>query len=409
MRVVVVGGGILGLATARAILTEHPAADVAVFEKEREVARHQTGHNSGVVHAGLYYKPGSLKARLCRRGAGLMKAYCAEKGIRYVECGKVLVATNDIELARLDEILERAAANGVPGVRRVDARELQAVEPSVVGLGGLVSPTTAIVDFREVTRELADDVRAAGGDIRLGETIAQVADRGSYVELVDAVGNVKRADRVLVCAGLHADRLARSSGRPADPRIIPFRGQYYALKPEREHLVRGLIYPVPDPTLPFLGVHVTRTIDRGVLVGPNAVLASKREGYRRRDFSARDLGETLSWRGMQRVAARHWRVAVAEAMLSASKRMFARDARRYVPEIRAADLEPVAAGVRAQAISRSGALLDDFALDSTRNVVWVRNAPSPAATSSLAIAEELLERLAVSAPRVTGSSERLDV
>jgi L-2-hydroxyglutarate oxidase LhgO len=394
MRVVVVGAGIVGLAGARAILAEHPGAEVVVLEKEIEVGVHQTGHNSGVVHAGLYYRPGSLKARLCRRGVALLKEYCAARGIHYNECGKVLVATSVVELARLDGILQRAEENGVPRVKRLGAAELSEIEPHVVGLGGLVSPTTAIVDFREVARRFAEDVQQGGGVVRFGAAVVRINDVGKSAEVMLSSGAVERADRVLVCAGLYADRLARRSGRPADPRIVPFRGEYYALRPDRGYLVRGLIYPVPDPSLPFLGVHLTRTVDRGVLIGPNAVLAFKREGYRRRDFSFRDVRETLGWPGVRRVVAEHWRVGAAEAMRSASRRMFVREARRYVPQLAVADVSPVAAGVRAQAVSRSGALMDDFVLDSTRNVVWVRNAPSPAATSSMAIAEELLERLA---------------
>jgi L-2-hydroxyglutarate oxidase LhgO len=389
MRVAVVGGGILGLASARAILSEHPGAEVVVLEKESELGVHQTGHNSGVVHAGLYYEPGSLKARLCRRGVGLLRDYCAERGLPYEECGKVLVATTPAELERLGAIEERAEANAVPGVRRVDAAGLRDVESHVAGLGGLVSPTTAIVDFRAVARAFADDIRGAGGVIRCGAGVAEIRDG----EVLLADGSRVHVDRTLVCAGLHADRLAQRSGRGADPRIVPFRGEYWALRSEREGLVRGLIYPVPDPALPFLGVHLTRTIGRGVLIGPNAVLALAREGYRRRDVSARDVSDTLTWPGMLRVAARHWRVGAAEIARSASRRVFLRAARRYVPELRANDVEPAPAGVRAQAVSRDGALVDDFVIDQSRNVVWVRNAPSPGATSSMAIAEELLERL----------------
>jgi L-2-hydroxyglutarate oxidase len=394
MRVVVVGAGILGLASARTALRELPDANVTVIEKEADVAMHQTGHNSGVVHAGLYYKPGSLKARLCRRGVGLIREYCVEHGLAYLECGKVLVATDERELARLDGILERAETNGVPGVRRVDERELRTLEPHAAGVGGLHSPSTAVVDFGEVSRRLRDDVQELGAVVRLRTAVGAIRDGQSGAEVELAGGEVLAADRVLVCAGLQADQLARASGRAADPRIIPFRGEYYALRPGREQLVRGLIYPVPDPALPFLGVHLTRTAHGGVLVGPNAVLALAREGYRRRSINPRDVADIASWPGMRRVATRHWRTAIAEVARSASRAMFVRDARRYVPELRVGDVVPARAGVRAQAISAAGALLDDFALDAGRNVVWVRNAPSPAATSSLAIAEELVARLA---------------
>lgn len=395
MRVTVVGAGIVGLACARQVLDAQPDADVVVIDKEAEVALHQTSHNSGVVHAGLYYKPGSLKARLCRRGVGLLRDYCRANDITYEECGKVLVATDEPELARLDEIEARAEANGVPGVARLDERGLRAVEPCVGGLGGLHSPTTAIVDYAEVARRLAREVAQRGGKIRLGRLVGAIRDDAVGPEVVLTDGEVIAADRVLVCAGLQADQLARASGRCPDPRIIPFRGEYYALAPERQRLVRGLIYPVPDPSLPFLGVHLTKHIGGGVLVGPNAVLALAREGYHRRDIDRGDLADILRWRGMHRVARKHWRVAAAEVARSASRRIFIREAQRYVPELSASDVVPARAGVRAQAVSASGDLLDDFALDRGRNVVWVRNAPSPAATSSMAIAEELVARLAL--------------
>jgi L-2-hydroxyglutarate oxidase len=381
------------MASARAALVA--GADVTVIEKEADVARHQTGHNSGVVHAGLYYTPGSLKARLCRRGMGLLRSYCAEHQLRYIECGKVLVATSERELERLDGIQERAQANGVPGVVRLGESDLRAVEPYATGLGGLHSPSTAIVDFAAVTRALRDELVARGVSVELGTEVGAVRDDRTHPEVELADGSVRSADRVLVCAGLQADRLARASGRPGDPRIIPFRGEYYALAPGREGLVRGLIYPVPDPSLPFLGVHLTRTVNDSVLVGPNAVLALAREGYRRRTVKLDDLRDIAGWSGMRGVARRHWRAGMAEVARSASRRLFIREARRYVPALRAADVVPARAGVRAQAVSAAGQLLDDFALDRGRNVVWVRNAPSPAATSSMAIAEELVERLAL--------------
>ncbi len=387
-----IGGGILGMAAARAVLSA--GAEVTVVEKEDEVACHQTGHNSGVVHAGLYYRPGSLKARLCRRGVGLLRDYCAEHGLAYVECGKVLVATSERELARLDGIQERAEANGVPGVVRLGETDLRTLEPHAAGLGGLHSPSTAIVDYAAVTRALRDELATRGVDVRLGTRVVGVSD-GAAPEVALADGGVLVADRVLVCAGLQADRLARGSGRSSDPRIIPFRGEYYALASGREELVRGLIYPVPDPALPFLGVHLTRTVHGSVLVGPNAVLALALEGYRRRAVKLDDVRDIAGWSGMRRVARRHWRVGLAEVARSASRRMFVREARRYVPELRAVDVIHAHAGVRAQAVSAAGELLDDFALDRGRNVVWVRNAPSPGATSSMAIAEELVERLAL--------------
>lgn len=398
MRVIVIGGGILGLASARLIAQQHPDADVTLLEKERDVAMHQTGRNSGVVHAGLYYEPGSLKATLCRRGVGLLQAFCAEHAIAYDECGKVLVATHEDDLPRLERIRERAVANGVPGIAMLGPVELKAIEPHSTGVAALHSPSTAIVDYVAVSRAFAAELRGRGGQIRFGAEVVRIANDASRADVELADGTVLQADRVLVCAGLHADRLARASGQPASPRIIPFRGEYWALRPDREHLVRGLIYPVPDPSLPFLGVHLTRTVHGSVLVGPNAVLALAREGYRRRTVNLRDVADTLRWPGMWRLAVKHRRTAVSEIARSASRRVFVREARRYVPELRARDVVPAVAGVRAQAVDLSGALVDDFRLGRDRNVVWVRNAPSPAATSAMAIAEELVDRLELTSP-----------
>jgi (S)-2-hydroxyglutarate dehydrogenase len=397
MRYCIVGGGILGLALARLVVREEPDADVVVLEKEHAVALHQTGRNSGVVHAGLYYEPGSLKARLCRRGMGLLQAFCAEHGIAYEECGKVVVATEERELEPLGRIHARAEANGVPDLALIDRARLRELEPHAAGIAALHSPRTAIADFGAVARALAAEVERAGGEVRLGAEVARVADEPGArprVELCD--GMTVEADAVVVCAGLHADRIARASGQPADPRIVPFRGEYWALRPERRHLVRGLIYPVPDPSLPFLGVHLTKRVDGEILVGPNAVLALAREGYRRRDVVAAETAETLRWPGTWRVFGRYWRTGAAELTRSASRRAFVHAAHRYVPELRAGDAVPAAAGVRAQAVGADGRLVDDFRLATSGRVTWVRNAPSPAATSSLAIAEELLERVRLS-------------
>jgi L-2-hydroxyglutarate oxidase LhgO len=301
----VVGGGILGLATAR--LLAQSGEQVVVVEKESAVARHQTGHNSGVVHAGIYYAPGSLKARLCTRGRILLRDFCAAKGVAYDECGKVVVATGEDEMPRLRSLAERAERNGVPGLRWLDPAALAAIEPHARGVAALHSPHTAIADFVGVAEALAADIRASGGEIRTGETVTRVGREGGRPRLVLASGEVLESDRAVVCAGLHADRLARASGEDPEPRIIPFRGEYYSLTPERRYLVRGLIYPVPDPSLPFLGVHLTRRFDGAVLLGPNAVLAMAREGYRRRALSWRDLYETLTWPGTRRMMRRHWR------------------------------------------------------------------------------------------------------
>jgi len=396
MRVVVVGGGILGLATARLIAREQPGAEVTVLEKEPQLGLHQTATNSGVVHAGIYYEPGSLKARLCRRGVALVRDFCAERGIPYEACGKLVVALREEELPRLDRLEQRARANGVPGLRRLDATQLREIEPHAAGIAALHSPETAITNFRAVALALADELRERGGDVRTGVEVARVragAGAAAVVELAD--GSTLHADRAIVCAGLHADRLARASGEDPAPRIVPFRGEYWALRPERRSLVRGLIYPVPDPTLPFLGVHLTKKVDGSVLIGPNAVLALAREGYTRGTVRGRDVAETLAWGGTWRLMRRHWRAGAGELRRSLSKRVFISEARAYVPELRMSDAVRAGAGVRAQAVDRDGAMVDDFRIGGDGRVIWIRNAPSPAATSSLAIAEEIVTRAAL--------------
>jgi len=393
VRVAIVGGGIIGLATARTVLAADPSAEVLVLEREAAIATHQTGHNSGVVHAGIYYAPGSLKARLCRRGMELLREFCAARGVAYEACGKLVVAGDGRELRRLEALAERAAVNQVPGLAWLEGEEMRAVEPHVAGLAALHSPASAIVDFAAVARELAAAVAAGGGTVRLGAGVARVREGGATAAVELTSGEALEAERVIVCAGLESDRLARASGQPAEPRIIPFRGEYLKLRPGRTDLVRGLIYPVPDPALPFLGVHLTRRIDGEVLLGPNAVLALALAGYRRRDVSARDLGHIFAWPGTWRMMRRHWRAGLQELRCSRRKELFVAGARRFVPELAAADALPGPAGVRAQAVDRDGTLVDDFRIGRGRNVLWVRNAPSPAATSSLAIAEELVAML----------------
>lgn len=390
-RVAVVGGGILGAAVARRLLQVQPDLQVTLLEKESDLAQHQTGRNSGVVHAGLYYTPGSLKARLCRRGVGLLKDFCEQHDVAYHECGKVLVALDDVERSRLSDIMDRAVANGVPGVRTLTAAELAEIEPAVRGVAGIHSPHTAIVDFPGVTRALAATFTAAGGTVRTGYQVTAVRERGAEVVLGAADGREDAFDQVIVCAGLHADRVAAIAGDDADPRIVPFRGEYYLLRPERRDLVRGLVYPVPDPRYPFLGVHLTPRVDGEVMVGPNAVLALAREGYGWTKVSARDLRETVAWPGFRRFARQHWRTGVAEMFGSVSKRRFAAAARRYVPDLDTDDLVPGPSGVRAQALGRDGTLVDDFRVTRRGHVLSVRNAPSPAATSSLAIAEHVVD------------------
>lgn len=394
-RCAVVGGGIIGVAVARRLLGMDPAAQVTVWEKESRLAGHQTGHNSGVVHAGLYYTPGSLKARLCRRGVGLLKTFCEEHAVAYDEIGKVLVALDETEASRLAEIERRSQANGVPGIRRLDAPELRRIEPNVRGVAGLHSPTTAIVDFPGVTRAMADEVSQQGGSIRTGVEMVGMRETGGEVVLTarrrDGETEESAFDLVVLCAGLHSDRVAALAGGDPDPRIVPFRGEYYLLREDRRDLVNGLIYPVPDPRYPFLGVHLTPRVDGEVMVGPNAVMALAREGYRWSDVSPRDLAAAAAWPGFRRFARQHWRTGVAEMAGSLSRRRFVAAARRYVPELTSADVVPGPSGIRAQALDRDGSLVDDFRMDRRGHVLALRNAPSPAATSSLAIAEHLVD------------------
>ena len=386
----VVGAGIIGLAVARRLTQLRPDASVTVLEKEREIATHQTGRNSGVVHAGIYYAPGSLKARLCRRGLGLMREFCGAHAIPYVECGKLVVALDETEIARLRELERRAEANGVPGMRWLSGDELRDVEPHVTGVAGLHSPTTAITDYRAVADALRDDMVDAGGAVALGSEVSGIHVNGTSVR-VTAGNDELELDRLVVCAGLYGDRLARGAGDDHEPTIVPFRGEYYRVVPEREELVRGLIYPVPDPAYPFLGVHFTRRVDGRVDVGPNAVLALAREGYRWRDVKLGDVAETLRFRGFRRLARKHWRMGARELRGSLSKRTFHAEARRYVPELRRGDLVRAGSGVRAQALDRDGSLVDDFRIGRIGPVTAVRNAPSPGATSSLAIAEHIVD------------------
>ena len=384
---IVVGAGILGLAVTREILARRPDERVLVLEREATPAAHQSSHNSGVVHGGIYYAPGSLKARLCVDGAARMYAYCEANAIDVQRIGKLIVALRGDELPALDELQRRAAANGVPGVRRLDAAGLRAIEPHVAGIAALHLPGTGIVDFGAVCRQLAADVTAAGAEVRCGWPVSAVTATDGAILLGAADGDEADAGRAVFCAGLWSDRLAVLAGADPDPRIVPFRGAYLQLRPERRSLVRGLIYPVPDPSLPFLGVHLTPRIDGAVLVGPSALLAGAREGYRLGALDARDIAETLAWPGTWRMARRWWRTGLDEARLAASHRTFAAAAALYVPQIGPDDLTPAFAGVRAQAVSRDGRLVDDFVISPTPRAVHVRNAPSPAATSAFALAE----------------------
>ena len=391
-RVAVVGAGIIGLAVAGRLARMIPDARIVVVDKENHIAGHQTGHNSGVVHAGLYYAPGSLKAQLCTRGRELLHAYCIERGLPYEECGKIVVARRSDELPALAEIERRATANGVPGLRRLGSDELSEIEPEAVGVAALHSPRTAIVDYRSIARSIADELVEQGHQLRLGFDVTGLRRQGTEVVLSSRDGEIV-VDRVVVCAGLQADRVSRLAGDDREPAIVPFRGEYYRLVPERSHLVRGLIYPVPDPRYPFLGVHFTRRVGGGVDIGPNAVLALAREGYRRRDVRLGDLWETLRWPGMLRLARRHWRTGLTEVRSSLSRASFLAAAREFVPALTDADVEPAPAGVRAQAVDRDGTLVDDFRINHLGPIVTVRNAPSPAATSAFAIARHVAEQV----------------
>ncbi|MGH4016282.1 MAG: L-2-hydroxyglutarate oxidase [Pseudonocardiaceae bacterium] len=390
MHVVVIGGGIVGLAVARALRSG--GHGVTVCEKEPSWAMHQTGRNSGVIHSGLYYRPGGLKARLCVAGAASMAAYAQARGVPCEIGGKLVVAVDERELPALAELQRRGTANGVP-VRRLDAAQAREYEPEVRCVAALRVPATGIVDYAAVSRALAAELASDGAQLRLGVSVLGVRADGVGVRVVTDAGDI-RADALVNCAGLHSDRIARLAGLTPAARIVPFRGEYFSLAPAAADRVRGLIYPVPDPAFPFLGVHLTRGIDGGVHAGPNAVLALHREGYRWRDVSAHDIGEVLCYRGFWRLARRHARTGVAELTRSVSRRAFAAALSRLVPGITAADLVRAPAGVRAQAVGVDGALLDDFVVQTAPRQVHVLNAPSPAATSALEIARHVAARLA---------------
>lgn len=389
VRAAVVGGGIVGVAVARELLLSDRAAEVVLFEKEDRLAAHQTGRNSGVVHAGLYYEPGGLKAALCRRGAGQLRELAARRGVPFEECGKVVVARDGSELARLRTIFERATANGVPGVRMIDGAELARIEPHARGIAALHSPTTAITDYAAVTRALAQDFTEAGGELRLGARVTAIDDGGTRVSVL-AGGRAELFELVVNCAGLQSDRLAKASGDNPNPRIVPFFGAYLLLRPERRSLVNGLIYPVPDPRYPFLGVHLTKRIDGEIMVGPNAFLSGGREAYNGLELVPRDLAAVAGFGGFWRFAAGNIPAAFREGRTVLSRKAFIEAARDYVPELALADVVPGSRGIRAQAMNADGSLVDDFVITGSNRVVHVRNAPSPGATSSMAIAEHIV-------------------
>lgn len=390
---VVIGGGIVGLATAMAIARRWPQHAPLVLEKEAEIAQHQTGHNSGVIHSGLYYKPGSLKARFTVEAARRMVEFCREHGVAHEVCGKVVVATAEAEFPRLEELHRRGVANGVPGVEMIGPERLREIEPHAAGLQALRVPSTGIIDFPGVARTYARLLADAGGEVRTAAGVRAIRRDGN-AWILESDGGSVRAEYLINCAGLHCDRIARMAGLAPQARIVPFRGEYYELVPARRSLVKALIYPVPDPAFPFLGVHFTRMIRGGVEAGPNAVLSLKREGYRKTDFDARDALETLGFSGFRKLARRYWRTGFGEVVRSFNKGAFVRALQRLLPELRESDLEPGGSGVRAQAMLPDGTLVDDFLVEEGERSIHVLNAPSPAATASLLIGESVADRAA---------------
>ena len=388
---VIVGGGIIGLSTAMQLkMDKYPNWRVAVVEKDAELANHQTGHNSGVIHSGIYYRPDSHKARFCVGGKQALIEFCDENEIEYERCGKVIVANNEAEVGRLHNLYERGTANGVEGLEMIGPERLKEIEPHVAGIRALWAPTTGIIDYRKVASAYAGKFEQAGGDIFTSSPVQRVVQTQDGLALETPKGIIE-TNHVINCAGLHADRVARMMGEDVDVRIVPFRGEYYTLKPESHHLVSGLVYPVPDPRFPFLGVHFTRNIHGYVEAGPNAVLALKREGYRKSDVDIGDAWDSFSYSGFWKMAARHWKTGIGEVHRSYSKGVFVHDLQTLIPEIEATDLAPGGAGVRAQAVAKNGALLDDFSILRGRHAVHVLNAPSPGATSSLAIGQHIVE------------------
>jgi len=394
----IIGGGILGLATALKITTAHPRLRLLLLEKEAELARHQTGNNSGVIHSGLYYRPGSLKARTCVTGRKELLKFCDDNSVPYEICGKVVVAISQEELPRLDELHRRGEANGLGGLEIIGTERLKEIEPHATGIKGLYVPETGIIDYKKVAAAYAGKIRDAGGDIRMSQRVVGILDRPDEIVLQTSGGDY-RSKYLINCSGLQSDLIAKLTGgasQDGEPehRIIPFRGEYYKIAPERQFLVKNLIYPVPDPTFPFLGVHFTRMAKGGVEAGPNAVLAYAREGYRHTNINVQDLWQTVSFKGFWAMTGKYWQTGFGELYRSLSKAAFVRALQKLLPEIRESDLVPGGAGVRAQAVSASGALIDDFVIKQSRKAIHVLNAPSPGATASLAIGQRISEMAA---------------
>ena len=390
--VVIVGGGIVGLATAYSLLTTNPALKLVVLEKESSLGAHQTGHNSGVIHSGLYYKPGSLKAKNCIEGYAKLLQFCREHEIAHEICGKIVVALSEQERSQLEMLRQRGEQNGLTGIRRLNKTEIVEIEPHCTGIDGLFVPQTGIVDYTAVVMRLAERIQNFGGEILTSSEVVEIKESSNTV-LVCTKQQRFTTRALITCGGLQSDRLAMQTQPDLDLRIIPFRGEYFELKESAKHLVNNLIYPVPDPNFPFLGVHFTRRIDGTIECGPNAVLAFAREGYRKTDISIREFSQTLAWPGFRKIAFKYWRTGLGEYHRSFSKNAFVAALQKLVPEITANDLQPTGAGVRAQACSRAGSLLDDFEIRQIGRVVHVCNAPSPAATASLAIGDAIASRV----------------
>ncbi|MEC9438797.1 MAG: L-2-hydroxyglutarate oxidase [Chloroflexota bacterium] len=388
--VVVVGGGIIGLATSMKLTQDFPNLKVAVLEKEKEVAQHQTGHNSGVIHAGIYYAPGSQKANFCSTGGKLLRDFCDEYGIPYDMCGKLIVATDDSEIPQLEELFKRGTENGAEGLRMVDQEEIKEIEPYSAGVKAILSPNTGIIDYFEVSQAYATRMRENGGDLLTNVEVISIENKDGLV-YIDTTSGTVVAKYVLNCAGLHADTVARMMGVDVGVKIVPFRGEYFSIIPEKEHMVKGLIYPVPNPSMPFLGVHFTRRINGSVEAGPNAVLAFAREGYKKTDVNLKDTLGTLSYSGFWKMSAKYWKVGMHEQYRSLVKGVFVKSLQKLMPEITGDDLGDPGAGVRAQVIDSNGGLLQDFAIEASANAIHVLSAPSPGATSSLTISEYIVD------------------
>lgn len=389
--VAIIGGGILGLATAYRLTERDPDRRVVILEKENGLAHHQTGHNSGVLHSGIYYKPGSLKATNCREGKKAMEEFCAAEGIDYEICGKVIVATNEAELPALQRIYERGQANGVR-CALIEKEHLKELEPAAAGIKAIHVPEAGIVNYKQVCQRMAARIEERGGQIFTNARVTAIHEHSNEIVVESLVGEWS-VQNIVNCAGLHSDRIASMSGQKPDVKIVPFRGEYFKVKPQAQHVCRNLIYPVPDPSFPFLGVHFTRMIEGGVECGPNAVLAFAREGYHKTDFDLEDLMETLTYSGFLKLAAKYWRTGFGEMWRSINKAAFVRALQRLVPEIKAEDLEAAPAGIRAQAIAPDGGMVDDFLIQESDRIVNVCNAPSPAATSSLNIGRLIVDKL----------------